>query len=571
VTEAVPQTAQPTGLVTFLDGGTVLGTGTLSSSGIAQLNTTFLTTGYQALSAVYEGDPNFIGSTSPTFEQLVNQASTAATLSSSASPGIVGQPITFTVAVRALVNNLGFGQPTGTVQFQEDEATELGAATLSNGIATLTAALMPGNHSIIAFYDGDSQFMSCLSSGLTEVVNNPAPIINNVSPGSIDEGSPTFTLTINGSNFLSNSTVQWNGTPLTITQLSGTQIQATVPGSLVADEGTAQVSVVNPGPGGGASLATTFTIADAPLTATNMNISVEGNKDFTGAVATFTDANPNATAGDFSAVITWDLAGTASLGTISGTGPFTVTGSHKFGTFTNAHIVTVAIFDRGGSTATATDTVIDPVALSPNQSFVVQLYEDLLQRPADDAGLATWTSLLDQGASRTQVARDIEASGEYLGNEVQALYQHYLHRAADSGGLASLTQFLATGGTLEQAAAVIAGSAEYMKTRGGGTAAGFLSALYQDALDRQVDAIGQAIFAKAIASGATAGQVAEAIFASTEYRQDLVTGFYEAYLDRSPDQTGLNAFVASLGQVSRDEDVVAAMLGSDEYFARSQS
>jgi hypothetical protein len=35
--------------------------------------------------------------------------------------------------------------------------------------------------------------------------------------------------------------------------------------------------------------------------------------------------------------------------------------------------VTVAISDRGGSKATAIDSVINPIALSPNQAFVSHL------------------------------------------------------------------------------------------------------------------------------------------------------------------------------------------------------
>jgi hypothetical protein len=567
VTVAVPQAARPTGLVTFMDGAAVLGIGTLNPFGLATLETTLQATGYHAVTAVYQGDPNFTGSSSPTLEQLVNQALTAVTLTSTADPGLAGQPITFVVAVTPIDNTPGIGQPTGTVLFQEDGSIQLGSATLSNGRATFaTSALTAGSHSIVAFYAGDNQFAVSLSSTLVEAVNNPAPIITNVSPDSINEGSPTFTLTINGSNFLTGSTVQWNGAPLTITELTGTQIQATVPGSLVADEGTAQVSVTNPGPGGGA-FAQTFKIADAPLAASGQNISVQGNKNFSGIVATFTDSNPTATAADFSAVITWDN-GTSTLGTIAGTGPFTVSGSHVFGAFANAHHVTVAISDDGGSTATVIDTVIDPIALSPNQVFVSHLYEDLLQRPAEDAGLAYWAGMLDQGQTRLQVVQGIENSTEYRSDLVQSLYSRYLHRHADPSGLAAFTQLLAGGGTVEQAASQILGSQEYYQQRGQGTAAGFLGALYQDALRRAPDPTGRGVFLLALSNGASQQQIAEAIFSSTEYRQDLVQSDYLAYLHRQADSSGLGVFTTALALGTRDEAIVADILASDEYFLK---
>jgi hypothetical protein len=70
VTAAVPQTTQPTGLVTFKDGTITLGAGTLNASGQAVLNLSSLGSGYHALTAVYQGDPNLTGSTSPALNQL---------------------------------------------------------------------------------------------------------------------------------------------------------------------------------------------------------------------------------------------------------------------------------------------------------------------------------------------------------------------------------------------------------------------------------------------------------------------------------------------------------------------
>jgi hypothetical protein len=193
-------------------------------------------------------------------------------------------------------------------------------------------------------------------------VNNPAPRVTSLDTRSVPEGSGTFTLTLAGSGFVPASTVQWNGTPLAVTALNATQIQVTVPASALTDEGTAMVTVSNPGPGGGTSVPQLFTIADATLTASALNLSVTGNKNFSGVVATFTDANPNAVAAEFKAIITWDdgTAAYGTIGTVSGTSTFTVSGSHNFSGFKNVHIVTVTIFDKGGSTATVADNVIDP-------------------------------------------------------------------------------------------------------------------------------------------------------------------------------------------------------------------
>jgi hypothetical protein len=94
----------------------------------------------------------------------------------------------------------------------------------------------------------------------TFMVNNPVPAIKNISPTSAQHGGPSFTLTVNGSNFVPNSVVEWNGSKRTTTFVSGSQLNATINASDIAKAGTAQVTVVNPTPAGGTSNSATFTI-----------------------------------------------------------------------------------------------------------------------------------------------------------------------------------------------------------------------------------------------------------------------------------------------------------------------
>jgi uncharacterized delta-60 repeat protein len=221
-----------------------------------------------------------------------------------------------------------------------------------------------------------------------------------------------------------------------------------------------------------------------------------------------------------------------------------------------------------------------------NQNFVAQAYEDLLQRPVDQAGLAYWVGLLNNGATRQQVAFGIQSSQEYRQLEVQQLYQQYLHRSADASGLNTFTSMLASGGTVENVAAALVGSQEYFLNRGSGTNGGFLNALYQDALLRNIDASGLATFSQMLAGGADRGQVAAAIFGSTEYRQDLVSGYYTRFLRRTVDDSGLNLFVNLLAAGAQgqqpifvsdpqnhlhaftDEAAIAVIVGSQEYLNR---
>lgn len=90
---------------------------------------------------------------------------------------------------------------------------------------------------------------------------NPAPALISINPNSATAGASAFTLTANGSNFISGSTINWNGTALTTTFVSSTQLTATVPAANVAAAGSASVTVFTPAPGGGTSTATNFTIS----------------------------------------------------------------------------------------------------------------------------------------------------------------------------------------------------------------------------------------------------------------------------------------------------------------------
>src|SRR5205814_2362415 len=49
------------------------------------------------------------------------------------------------------------------------------------------------------------------SAARTFSINNPAPTISSLSPASVAVGAAAFTLTVNGSNFVSGSSVRWNG------------------------------------------------------------------------------------------------------------------------------------------------------------------------------------------------------------------------------------------------------------------------------------------------------------------------------------------------------------------------
>ncbi|PYU46517.1 MAG: hypothetical protein DMG54_03060, partial [Acidobacteria bacterium] len=160
-----PVTGTLTGTVTFQDGTSALGTGTLSG-GAATFITSGLTAGTHSITAVYSGDANFAGGTSPVLMQTVNRVASSTSVASSNNPSIFGSAVTFTATVTSSATSI----PTGTVTFQDGAAT-LGTGMLSGGNATLaTSALVGGVHSITAVYGGDASFASSTSPGLTQTV-----------------------------------------------------------------------------------------------------------------------------------------------------------------------------------------------------------------------------------------------------------------------------------------------------------------------------------------------------------------------------------------------------------------
>jgi hypothetical protein len=90
--------------------------------------------------------------------------------------------------------------------------------------------------------------------------SNPLPSVADISPASAAVGSPAFTLTVNGSDFVADSSVTWSGQALATTYVSASKLQAAVPASDLAAVGSASVAVVNPAPGGGTSAVATFAI-----------------------------------------------------------------------------------------------------------------------------------------------------------------------------------------------------------------------------------------------------------------------------------------------------------------------
>ncbi|MEY4744384.1 MAG: hypothetical protein RL272_329, partial [Candidatus Parcubacteria bacterium] len=109
------------------------------------------------------------------------------------------------------------------------------------------------------------------SNGQTFTVNNPAPATSGLSPSSTSANSGTFTLTVNGSGFVSGSVVRWNGSDRTTYFVNTGQLTATIPNSDIVSSGTYTVTVFSVSPGGGESNGQTFTVTNPVPTTTGIS------------------------------------------------------------------------------------------------------------------------------------------------------------------------------------------------------------------------------------------------------------------------------------------------------------
>ena len=188
-----------TGTVSLLDGSTVIGTGTLAALGTGPataslvIPVTSLAIGSHAITAVYAGDTNYVGSTSGGVSETVGLATSSTVLTASTTSAIATNPVTLT----ATLSSNG-GTPTGTVKFM-DGATAIGTGNLVNGIASMmTATLAVGTHTITAVYGGDGKDSASTSNtvGITVVARTTSVALTSSQNPLLTLAPVTITATV---------------------------------------------------------------------------------------------------------------------------------------------------------------------------------------------------------------------------------------------------------------------------------------------------------------------------------------------------------------------------------------
>ena len=135
----------PTGGVEFLDGSTVLGASQLNNQGVATYTTSTLTAGLHKITAVYQGDTNFTGSTSAALAQTVtapDYSISSTTTNLTLKSGQSGSATISMVPVGGFTGNVQFscaGLPSGAqCSFSPASLTADGSNTTQTSTLTIS-------------------------------------------------------------------------------------------------------------------------------------------------------------------------------------------------------------------------------------------------------------------------------------------------------------------------------------------------------------------------------------------------------------------------------------------------
>ena len=355
--------ASATGTVQFLDGGTVLGTATLSG-GTASFSTSGLGTGSHSITAIYSGDANDAGSTSVVYAQTVNPKTTTTAITASPNPSVMGSAVAFTATVSP-------ASATGTVQFL-DGATTLGTATLVSGTASFsTSGLATGSHSIMATYSGDPNDAGSTSAVYAQTVNpKTTTTAITASPNPSVVGSTVaFTATVSPTS--ATGTVQFldGGTALGTATLSGGTASFSTSGLAT---GSHSITAIYSGDANDATSTSAVYAQTVNPKTTTTAVTASPNPSVVGSAVAFTaTVSPASATGTVQFLDGGAVLGTATLS--SGTALFSTsglaTGSHSitavYSGDANDASSTSAVYAQTVNAKTATSTT---VTATPNPS-----------------------------------------------------------------------------------------------------------------------------------------------------------------------------------------------------------
>jgi SpoIID/LytB domain protein len=267
-----------------------------------------------------------------------------------------------------------------------------------------------------------------------------------------------------------------------------------------------------------------------------------------------------------------------------GTGPIrsmTVTSRNGLGA-DGGRVLTMVVQDTSGATKSFTgDQVRIALGLKSNwftpttgtrpaaEAVVRSLYQDVLNRQPDPAGLANWVGIVMTTNNPKLVADGIVNSKERLQALVTAEYVRALHRGPEPEGLAHWVAYMEQGATVSDLQIGVFASQESLNVLGGGDTRAWVAAMYMGLLGRpaaESEITGWYDVAVRYGRGAAVAGIAK----SDEAGLQRLLGYYERYLGRGLDPSGIASWLPAMS--GRGDFTIPGLIGgSQEYWNRSQT
>ncbi len=240
-------------------------------------------------------------------------------------------------------------------------------------------------------------------------------------------------------------------------------------------------------------------------------------------------------------------------------------------------VLAFALCLAGATTPAAPAAAQAPPAIAEEfpttEVFVDRTYRDVMSRPVDAGGLASWTEWLDDGNEPAAFVEHLMHSPEFSDATapVVRLYRAVFDRVPDRGGLEFWVERRRNGMTMTRMAEFFLDSAEFADLAAADTEAEIVAAVYGRSLGRTPDAGGLDFWTGELAAGriSLAGFVAT-VSESPEHvalRQTEVTVslVYLGLLRRLPEPGGLAFWSDRIDAGDPLRSFVADTLASAEY------
>jgi hypothetical protein len=239
---------------------TVNGAGFASGSVVRWNGTSLSTTGVSATQLTAQVPANLIATPGTAAVTVAVDSLTSNSLNFT----IVGPNITLLTPNTAIAGGPAFTLTVNGLDFVSGAVVQWNGSPLNTtftGISQLTAQV-PASLIATAGTAAVTVVQNAVTSNSVNFTIAPGAVITSLSPSTATAGGAAFTLTVNGTGFVSSAVVQWNGTALSTTFVSATQLTAQVTASLIATAGTAAVTVLQ---NAATSNSVNFTIAAGPV------------------------------------------------------------------------------------------------------------------------------------------------------------------------------------------------------------------------------------------------------------------------------------------------------------------